>query len=236
MKIGNYILGYGQPTFVIAELCSNVIRHLRELPDIIRTVANTGATSAKIQLFHYSSFPLAEQESKRRVQFPRDRLTEFVELCHKNNLLAGASVFDEGAVDCLEGAGADYIKLAVREWENVNLWQRCLESRLPKIASWEFLKYPELPFAENTLHLACIPQYPTVDGKVPDYSPNDWGWSSHSYPEGNSLDCLIAVSRGACVIERHMAFSETDFEKGHSLFPSEFTVMVKDIRRTERMR
>ena len=250
MKIYNSTIGYGQPTFVIAELCSNVVRHIIHptysysldvshwnLQEIVSLVAQTGASAAKIQLFKHTHFSKPEWESKKRVEFPRDRVREFIDLCHSNNLAAGASVFDDDAVDLLEQSGADFIKMATREWENINLWQRVLESPLPKIASFDVgnSRMINVPYAMNTIHLACVPQYPVIDPYIPrGYSvDSDWGWSSHT---PDYLDCLLAVSRGACVIEKHIAFSETDFEHGWSLESNEFGQMVKDIRRVERMR
>ena len=237
MKIGEYLLGYGQLTFIIAEGCSNIVRHLDDMDGLIQLVASTGASSLKIQLFKAEIFPLAEQSSKRRVEFPRDKVKEFVNLCHKHNLAAGASVFDSDSVSLLEQTGADFIKMATREWENINLWQRVLESPLPKIASFDVgnSRMINVPYAMNTIHLACVPQYPVIDPYIPcGYSvDSDWGWSSHT---PDYLDCLLAVSRGACVIEKHIAFSETDFEHGWSLESNEFGQMVKDIRRVERMR
>src|SRR3990167_6907434 len=233
MKIGNRLVGYGQPTFVIAELCSNVIRYVKDLRTVIDAVKRTGANACKVQLFRHTHFPQPEWRQKKLVEFPRDRFPEFVELCHKNALLAGASVFDDDAVTLLETSDADYIKMATREWENVNLWERVLLSSLPKIASWDYSVYPELPYADHTIHLACLPKYPSIDPQVPDYGKKDWGWSSHSR---DWLYCLVAVSHGACVVEKHFAMSETDFERGWSLESNEFAEMVKDIRRVERMR
>ena len=113
VKIYNSILGYGQPTFVIAELCSNVVRHIIHptysldvshwnLQEIVSLVAQTGASAAKIQLFKHTHFSESEWESKKRVEFPRNRVKEFVDLCHKHGLAAGGSVFDSDAVSLLQ--------------------------------------------------------------------------------------------------------------------------------------
>ena len=237
MKIGNRPIGHGEPTFIIAELCSNVIRHLSDLEGVLRSVASTGAMAAKIQLFKSSHFPESERSSKKLVEFPRSRVKEFIDLCHENNLLAGASAFDGDAIALLEKHGADYIKIATREDDNVDLWIRVLESSLPKIASFDCTKTVVFPFAANTIYLACIPQYPTIIPRVPDYGyVREWGWSSHYICKDRCLDVLIAVSRGANVVERHIAFSETDFEAGWSSDVGEFRQMVQDIGKMERMR
>lgn len=236
MKIANYTLVYNQPSLIIAETCSNIIRYTKSLPIFIETVAKSGAGACKIQLFSHRHFPEPEWESKRRVEFPRNLLPEFISLCHQHNLLAGASVFDNEAVDLLEKHGADFIKLATRETDNTLLWQRCLTSPLPKIASFDCTATDALPFANHTVHLACIPKYPTPKPTVPNYGKSLWGWSSHYIRGDRCLDILMAATRGACVIERHFALSETDLEAGWSSDPKEFREMVKDVRKVESMR
>jgi sialic acid synthase SpsE len=96
--------------------------------------------------------------------------------------------------------------------------------------------------------MACIPQYPAFNFKVPnqldhilDIDAGEivggwdalWGWSSHT---PDYLDVLLAVSRGAAVVEKHVRGSIYDNEAGWSLGFDEFGKMVADIRRVETMR
>ena len=117
MKISDRELGYGHPTFIIAEACSNIMLHLDRLDVFVDAVRSTGADALKIQLFKADHFPEPEWASKRRVEFPRSRLEEFASLCRKHNLLWGASVFDDEAVDLCVDHEADFLKLATREWK-----------------------------------------------------------------------------------------------------------------------
>ena len=230
MKIYNTEIGSGR-TFVIAELCSNIIPHLDNLEGCVDVVAGTGATAVKIQLFHNSHFPKSEQAEKRKWEFPRERFPELVSLCHSRGLACGASVFDEDAVDLVAEHG-DFIKLATREVYNSELYNYCV-GKLPLIFSYDYRKWPHglEDWDENTFPLACIPEYPVIHlGRIGDLNV---GWSSHT---DHWLDCVVAVSRGAVAVEKHLAFTSQDPEINWSLMPNQFSQMVQDIRWAEGVR
>ena len=246
MKIGQHEIGYGQPTFIIAECCSNIIRNLAVLPNnlerIMECVADTGANAVKCQLYRANSFPEAERESKRRTEFPRELFASFVQLAHQNGLAAGASVFDEEAIQLCEDSDADFLKLATREFDNPFLESRCDNSKLWVLQSFDIWKYHVRSYIQSSVpgwtYLACDPRYPTLLPSIPaadGYGKEQaWGWSSHTPDDW--LDVCIAVSRGACVVEKHIAFHDDDPERGWSLLPQDFRRMVEDIRRVEKMR
>jgi len=230
MKINNFEIGTGR-TFIIAELCSNVIYHLDGLPLIIKWCKESGADAAKVQLFRADHFPENERESKRRIEFPRKRFKEFVDLCHVYGLAAGASVFDIDAVVLLASANADFIKMATREYKNDKLWEYLREFDVPLIWSFDSTKIrpSSITIFNNTIPMLCVPQYPAESFIVP-YTMNGFGWSSHT---SHYKDILLAVHAGACVVEKHVKFDKNDPEAGWSLYPDEFEEMVKDIRWVE---
>ncbi len=232
MNIGNFEIGAGK-TFIIAETCSNIIPHLHNLGGVVSAVASTGATALKIQLFKHTHFPESEWVAKKRTEFPRDLFPQLVKLCHEKGLLCGASVFDEEAVKVVEDGEGDFLKLATREWDNNRLFNRCSASTLPIICSYDYPAYGRRGRGMYSLiFLACIPEYPVGRMKIPSNFSGE-GWSSHS---DHWLDCLVAVSRGAVVVEKHIKFSANDYEAGWSLYPNEFQQMVKDIRWVEEAR
>ena len=82
--------------------------------------------------------------------------------------------------------------------------------------------------------MACIPEYPAENIRIPDaLSLYGGGWSSHS---DHWLDVVMAISRGAVVVEKHIKFLANNYEAGWSLYPNEFQQMVKDIRWVEEAR
>ena len=230
MKIGNFSIGRGR-TFIIAETCSNIISHLGHLESVVMAVRLSGADALKIQLYRAEHFGLAEQDFKRRTEFPRELFPDLVRMCHTNGLACGASVFDEEAIGVVVDGEGDFLKLATREFDNRDLEEDCVLSGIPVIESYDVRitgrAFPKLNI--NLMMMACWPQYPAESVIIPRYLSSE-GWSSHT---SHYKDCLIAVSRGAVAIEKHFALDENDFERGWSLMPSEFAEMVKDIRWVE---
>lgn len=219
---------------VIAECCSNIIPHLSQLEWIVDEIASTGATHLKVQLFDHRHFPESEWKYKRLVEFPTSLFPHLVHLCHQAGLKCGASVFDTNFVDLVEQSGGDFLKLATREWGNVELLDRCVSSRLPVIRSYDALKHPYIDSwnleEDYFTIMACIPQYPAEGFRFPTSTLLGRGWSSHT---SHWNDVIGAVYRGAMAIEKHIRFSMNDYESGWSLSVHDFRDMVKDINWAE---
>src|SRR3990167_4632764 len=64
-------------TVIIAEFGSNPAYYNWNTAADCEYAARSGATHCKIQLFKADHFPAAEQESKRALEFPRQRAMEF---------------------------------------------------------------------------------------------------------------------------------------------------------------
>ena len=220
---------------LIADLCSNAApfgEHALVWGSTRAVLA--GATHVKVQLFTPSHFPRQEREAKRAVTFPRGRLPGFVWAVHMAGARAGASVFDEQAVDACVDAGVDFLKLATREAFNSQLVDLCQDTGLPFYTSIP-LGTEVQPWRDrrpNETFLGCLAQYPVVDW--PAYDPfahfrsqPAWGWSSHT---PHYQDVLMAVAAGATVIEKHLMFNDSDPEAAWSLTCAEFRSMSDEIK------
>ena len=203
--------------------------------------AKAGADAVKVQLFKAEHFPEAEQASKRPLEFPRERLAEYVRTAHAFGLTAGASVFDLDAV-ALAAQWCDWLKLAAREQDNQDLIVATLNTDMPVYRSQDTSKLlPAVKF-HGYVPLYALQEYPALMVhslyKVffwAMYCKSEqvtrWGWSSHTI---GTLDCILASRLGASVIEKHLAIHPTDLEAGHSLSPSKFGRMVAAIRKGEK--
>lgn len=196
-----------------------------------------GATHVKAQVFQAEHFPAAEQASKRPLVFPRQRFAEFVESAHAYGLKAGASVFDEEAVEVVAQHG-DFLKLAAREQHNRRLIEVCMYDGLrPVYRSVSRYRLDDFMFLRGVVTLFAIQQYPapmiqstlTVMRwfKLASREGLAWGWSSHTRGD---FDCRLAARLGAAVIEKHLVLSETDLEAGHALTPYRFKAMADYIK------
>lgn len=219
--------------FVVAEIGESPNPFSR-LEDLIGAAAACGADAAKIQLFRAEHFPPEEQQTKRKVEFPRDRLGDFVALAHKTGLMAGASVFDLFDIEDALAAEVDFLKLATREERNLELLHGAIASGRTVMRSFDWRAYVKSDIADwpsVRWHLGCIPEYPATADLFQMYRlrdvPEPRGWSSHS---PGWLDCLRAVKCGAGVIEKHLCFSLDDPGSDWSLNPREFGHMVRKLR------
>lgn len=216
-----------------------------------RSAQSAGATALKCQMFHADHFPKAEQASKRALEFPRERLREFVLAAHDCGLQAGVSVFDtDGAA--LAGRQCDFLKLAAREQDNEQLIEACyyepnelglrMSRRKPIYRSISRFELSEWSCYHNWTTLMTTQSYPTstvtaclrvlrAASFFKRYYVRRWGWSSHTR---GTFDVLLAVRLGATVIEKHLAITPDDIEAGHSLSVDQFHRMTFAIRKYER--
>lgn len=207
--------------------------------------AAAGADAVKVQLFRADHFPESERVSKQPLEFPRERLPEYVKIARAYGLAAGASVFDEEAV-LLVSQHCDFIKLAARERDNAKLRFACEmtigRSRAIGMSARQVYRSVdgiEFDARDHELILYAIQRYPASLKyslecllKADEfYRHMHWGWSSHTT---GTLDCILAARLGASVIEKHLAIHPDDMEAGHSLGPSEFAAMCRAIRKGEK--
>ena len=216
---------------IIAELGMNAYPFTPERLDVMcKTAANCGADAVKIQFFRAAHFPASERETKKPYEFPATRLSEFVEIAHRNELKAGASVFEPRHVEKAALAGMDFLKIASREFRNEKLAMACqLDTSLPIYQSWPvgqaFIEAHDIEL-DDWHWLLCIPIYPTSWQAAEEIAsllePPFEGWSSHT---NNWRDCEIAKDRGATIFEKHLALNRSDPEYRWSLLPAAFEKM-----------
>ena len=199
------------------------------------TAADAGADAVKIQLFWAEHFPLAEQASKRPLEFPRERLAEFVETAHSLGLQAGASVFDADAVE-LAARHCDWLKLAAREQNNTDLELKAFYTLRPVYRSISRREPIFKSMRQTTLW--TVERYPTPlwiaiwhawrAAAFLNSQAVGWGWSSHTC---YGLDCFLAARLGASVVEKHLALAPDNIESGHSLLPAHFKRLAAALHR-----
>mgnify|MGYP001588161873 CR=1 FL=1 len=224
---------------IIAELGSNPAASGWPMKIYCDAAALAGADAAKTQLFYAEHFPEAERESKHPLEFPRERLAEFVACAHNAGLEAGASVFDADAV-ALAAKYCDWLKLAAREQSNSDL--RGLTILTRKTVYRSISNFDNFRVMWREVPMVTISEYPTPMWKsllavigAEDYfrrraALRAWGWSSHTR---GWWDCALAVRLGASVIEKHICLLHNEIEGGHSLTPADFSRMTSYVRRWE---
>lgn len=221
-------------TYIIAEFGSNAWPFTREkLTGLLIGAAEANVDAVKVQLFRADHFPNEERKAKARYEFPRDEFAWFVNTAHMLGLAAGASVFDQDAVDLCVYIPTDFIKLASREEDNHSL-RKYVQANYRRTIVRSVAYPPKQPIRRmpREVTLGCISEYPTIRGHwlLPDFHtllPKPYGWSSHTMM---AEDCLAATGLGAVAIEKHMRLFDNDPEALWSLTPKQMGNLVWWIR------
>jgi pseudaminic acid synthase len=159
--------------------------------------------------------------------------------------------FDATAVDFLSQLGAPAFKIASFEIVDDALLVAVAATGKPIILSTGMASLEEVAHAISvlrtagaveTLVLRCTSSYPAPDdsmhlstlGRLAEITEGPVGLSDHSL---GSTAAVVAVTLGACFIEKHFTLSRADggVDSHFSLEPSEFREMVDDVRRAEAM-
>lgn len=157
--------------------------------------------------------------------------------------------FDTTAVDFLEELGIGFYKIASFELVDIPLIEYVASKGKPIVMSCGMGTEEEVKEALAACHkhgnydvilLKCCSQYPAVYedmnmSAIPlmkQLYDKPIGLSDHSF---GSLAPVVAVSLGACVIEKHVKLNDENIESadsGFSMTMDEFAQMVQDVRNT----
>ena len=237
MKIGNKLVGDGEPVFIIAEAGSNHNRKLKQAKQLIDVAADAGADAVKFQTFQADKIvakvspkagymkKVSEEESTyeifKRIELPREWHSELAEYAGKKGLIFLSSPFDEEAVDLLNEVGVPAFKVASGELTNLPLLRYMARKRKPMIVSTGAATIGEVDEAVSAIRSAgnkkivllhCVVNYPAA--------PEDANLLAMSalkqkfkLPVGYSDHTLgtvapiAAVALGATIIEKHFTLS-----------------------------
>ncbi|MEM7137051.1 MAG: N-acetylneuraminate synthase family protein [Myxococcota bacterium] len=214
---------------IIAELHPQHGGDMGAIREYIRVAAERGADVAKFQL--YDAEPLLGSDKWNYLQLSFEDTKTLKRWCEQDEIEFMASVFDEERLGWCEELGVERYKLASRTVAaDPKLCDAILATRKPVIASLGMWKEPHLPFGSEheVRYLFCRSDYPAFLENIPDF-PGDFpgqglaGYSDHTL----GIDaCLLAIARGAHVIEKHFSLNKLGgkpTEKAHicSMTPDE---------------
>lgn len=170
--------------------------------------------------------------------------------CEKCGIDFLSTPFDNDAVDFLEGIGCEAYKIASFEIVDIPLIEYTAAKGKPMIISCGMASIEEIQDALDACYrkgnndvvlLKCCSEYPADwdnmhIANIPDMIERfkvPVGLSDHS--EG-SLAAVVAVGKGACVIEKHIKIEGIDSaDSGFSMPVDEFADMVTAVRNAKRI-
>lgn len=170
--------------------------------------------------------------------------------CQELDISWGASPWDGISVYDINGAQPDFHKIASACLPNESILKRVRTCGLPVILSTggstmeQIRKAVEVLGRDKLVILHCVATYPSTDDEAnmrvietlqEEFHNVPIGYSGH---EQDILASKLAVSLGACVVERHITLdcNLPGSDQKASIEPDMFREMIDEIRRIETMR
>ncbi len=190
-------------------------------------------------------------EHRRKLEFSREQFVELKDYAESLGLVFFVTPFDVKSADFLESIGVHAYKISSFDVTNLPLLEHVAKKGKPILLSTGMSTLEEIDQAVETI-LAhndrlivnhCTSIYPTPDESIDlnmvrvlkeRYRPLPVGYSGH---EPDILPTVVSVGAGARTVERHFTLDKAMRGSDHhmSIDPEDFTEMVNQIRRVEKV-
>ncbi len=203
---------------IIAEIGINHNGNLHVAHELIRQARISGADIAKFQFYDphkifgpNGSYPNAEALAQAlTVQFGFDEAKQLKAWCDQESVEFMASAFDLERFAWMESLGVRRHKIPSRAVRDRELCERILATGGETFVSLGFWTGTQVPYdAPNARYLYCVPEYPCPyeDVTLPlSFAQSVYdGFSDHTI---GIEAALVAVGRGARIIEKHFTLNK----------------------------
>ena len=261
IKIGNRMVGDGNPVYIVAEIGINHNGDLDIAKDMILSAKNTGADAVKFQKRTPEVCVPKEQrdimretpwgyitymEYRERIEFGEADYREIDRYCKEIGIDWFASVWDELSVDFIEKFDPLCYKLPSASLTDHKLLLKVRDTGRPMIistgmstieqieAAVKVIGLKDLVILHSTSSYPCNPDELNlmVIPTLKEKYDCPIGYSGH---EVGLIPSVIAVGLGANMVERHFTLDRAMWggDQSASVEPGGFRLLVKYIRVTE---
>jgi len=262
IKLGNRMVGDGQPAYVIAEIGINHNGDLGIAKQMIEAAVHAGADAVKFQKRTPEICTPPEQQKQMRetpwgyityldyrykVEFNEEQYREIERHCKAKGVAWMASVWDEPSVDFMEQFDTPAYKVPSASLTDHNLLKYVRKTGKPVIISTgmssmdQIHKAAKLIGTDDLVIMHCTSTYPcepeelnlNMVGTLRGEFPRvPIGYSGH---EVGLVPSAVAVALGACMVERHLTLDRAMWgsDQAASVEPAGFERLIKYIRVTE---
>ncbi len=205
---------------IIAELHPQFGGDMGLLREMVRAASDAGANVAKVQLYDARALL---GDAWAYLELSRPQLEALRGWCEQERIELMASVFDHERLSWCRDLGMQRYKIASRTVrDDPRLCDAVLSDGKETIVSLGHWSGADLPFRDcgHVKYLHCKSLYPAMWEDMQDF-PDDFaargldGYSDHTL----GIDfCLLAIARGANVLEKHFTLDKTrgrDTERAH---------------------
>jgi N-acetylneuraminate synthase len=261
IMIGNRKVGDGYPTFIVAEIGINHNGSLDIAKSLIDVAVKTGVDAVKLQKRtpelcvppdqqkHMRETPwgyISYLDYRYKVEFGQNEYREIDRYCKQKNIPWFASVWDEPSVDFLQQFNPMCFKIPSASLTDKTLLLHARQTGKPVIlstgmstmrqieAAVKILGGDDLLITHATSTYPCDPEELNLKmiRTLIDAFPCPIGYSGH---EVGLIPTVVAVSMGACLVERHITLDRAMWgsDQAASVEPGGMERLVKYIRVTE---
>jgi len=264
MKVGNKLIGDGQPAYIIGEIGINHNGDVDLAKRMIDAAVAAGIDAVKFQKRTPEVCTPLDQQSKMRqtpwgyityldyrykVEFGVDEYTEIDRYCKEKGIDWFVSVWDEGSVDFMEQFDTPAYKLPSASLTDYGLLRHVRATGRPVIISTgmstmdEIRKGVEVVGEENLGMMHSTSSYPCppeelnlkmIETLKKEFPRIPIGYSGH---EVGLVPSAVAVALGACMVERHITTDRAMWgsDQSASVEPGGLQKLFKYIRVTEQV-
>lgn len=260
VKIGNQIIGAGQPCYIIAEIGINHNGDIDIAKRLIDTAIEAGCDAVKFQKRTVEVVYPAEELARPRenpfgatngdlkygLEFGEEQYGEIDRYCRGKNITWFASCWDEASVDFIDRFDVPCYKIASASLTDDDLLRHTRAMKRPIILSTGMSTLEQIDHAVEVLGKEDLVLMHTCSTYPSDYKELNLrviptlrdrygvpvGYSGH---ETGLASSVAAVPLGACMIERHITLDRAMWgsDQAASLAPSGIERLVRDIRLVE---
>ncbi len=264
IELSSCRIGDKRPCFIIAEIGANHNGNIENAYKLIDIAKNSGANAVKFQSYRaetlYSKYTprrVKADGSKgpdpyeliKSIQTPYEWHASLKQYCDSKGITFISSPFDSLAIDSLEEVGIEIYKVASSEIGDPLLIKKIASTKKPMIISTgksslrdieNVLSWCREEGNEQLVLLECVASYPcsyesmnlrTIKTLRDSFGVLT-GFSDHNI---ENITDVVAVSMGACVIEKHVTLDREMEGPDHhfALDPEGLKQLVSWVRKTE---
>lgn len=246
LRVGERLIGDGQPVFFIAEAGVNHNGRLDLARRLVQIAADCGADAVKFQKRNVRDILIAEAlerpyltptslgatygEHRERLELSEDDYHELWKLATERGLIFLASGWDRRSVDFLDELGVVAFKTASADLTNLPLLEHIARKGKPMFISTGMATMDEVSEAlalvrryldDQVVLLQCTSLYPCDNDKLNlrvmlTYRQRFDVLVGYSGHERGLAPTEAAAALGACVIERHFTIDRTMVGPDHA--------------------
>jgi len=262
IKLGDRMVGDGQPAYLIAEIGINHNGDLGIARQMIDAAVHAGADAVKFQKRTPEiATPLDQQTQMRetpwgyityleyryKVEFNEEQYCEIEKYCKQKGITWLVSVWDEPAVDFMEKFDTPAYKIPSASLTDFGLLRKARGTGKPLILSTGMSTMEQIHQGvkvageKDLILMHCTSTYPCepeelnlkmVETLRREFPNLPIGYSGH---EVGLVPSAVAVALGACMVERHLTLDRAMWgsDQAASVEPGGFERLIKYIRVSE---